>query len=397
MKAMFANWALSPVLNKLAKSVDNSSLLDITRFIRVRVEDKKAVLSVLTFGRHVQVAVPCDTDHPELWECAIPAKIVDSIVKTFPDNKTITLEIVSDASHPVIRCDDMETNVASAKVGDFPNFPAMDSEYKTFGIRAGQFLSMATCAKSCVPTNDPRKILQGVQFEFDPVGKFHAVATDGKRLAKYTLGVTDIENPTDIKNASFVVPGDDVSNLIDLFSDAGEEDTIEVSFDDKQAQFVCGSVHYNVMLIEGKYPNWRAVMPTDFTHYITLHREPLVSTVRRASILSDVKNNALSVIFKPGEPTVIHAESYDRGKYEETVQGDVGHKFDDTVVLNYKYFSSILKEMTGDVIEVLINVPTKPVVFRPVGNDNQEFLIMPIKVTEIREDDDEDEEEDGEE
>ena len=77
-----------------------------------------------------------------------------------------------------------------------------------------------------------------------------------------------------------------------------DEGSVNISFDDRQVSFRLGRIEYVSNQIDGKYPNYEAVVPKEFSRELRFQKPPMLSAIRRAAILSDIKNSGITVHFK---------------------------------------------------------------------------------------------------
>jgi DNA polymerase-3 subunit beta len=227
-----------------------------------------------------------------------------------------------------------------------------------------------------VPVRDPRKVLLGSLFEIrkDTVA---AIATDGKILARTKMPFqTDMtEKPADM---NVIIPHKIMDELIRTLGDDG---TVNVSFDDRQIAFRLNRIEYVSNQIDGKYPNYEAVVPKEFSRELRFQKPPMLSAIRRAAILSDIKNSAITVHFQ-GDKVSIEAESYDKGRIHEEIPAVVeGEDF--KIVFNYKFMQDVLKNIDKEEVILQVNQPTTPAVFRGAEEDSYFYLVMPIKLKEL--------------
>jgi DNA polymerase-3 subunit beta len=173
-----------------------------------------------------------------------------------------------------------------------------------------------------------------------------------------------------------------MDELVRTLSDEG---SVNVSFDDRQVAFRLNRIEYVSNQIDGKYPNYEAVVPKEFSRELRFQKPPMLAAIRRAAILSDIKNSAITVHFQ-GDKVSIEAESYDKGRIHEEIPAVVqGEDF--KMVFNYKFLQDVLKAVDKEEVVLQVNQPTTPAVFRGADEDSYFYLVMPIKLTELRDND----------
>ena len=204
-----------------------------------------------------------------------------------------------------------------------------------------------------------------------------AVATDGKILAMMKIPL-QTEFSAGGGNHNVIVPH---KILEELGKHLGDDGNVTFSFDDRQLSFRLNRILYFSNQIEGKYPNYDAVVPKEFSRELRFQKPPMISAIRRASILTDMKNNAITLSFA-GDKVVVEGESYDKGRIHEeipAVSDDEAFK----IVFNYKFISEVLKALDKEEVVLQVNQPTTPAVFRGAESPDAFYLVMPIKLTEV--------------
>jgi DNA polymerase-3 subunit beta len=235
-----------------------------------------------------------------------------------------------------------------------------------------------------VPTRDPRKVLLGALFEFKD-GALNVVATDGKILACARASVDNRKGP---QNFNAIIPH---KMLEELMRNLGDEGLVTAAFDDRQVSFQMGDIKYISNQIEGSYPNYEAVLPKDYARRLRFPKQAMQTAIRRASVLSDVRTLAVTLTFT-GSQVTVEAESVDRGRIRDEVPAtnDGG---DFRITFNHKFVQEALKCIDQDEIQLNANSPVLPAVFEGVDAPDCLYLVMPIKLTDLRRDEETAEEE----
>ena len=133
-------------------------------------------------------------------------------------------------------------------------------------------------------------------------------------------------------------------------------------------------------LIEGQFPNFERVIPTETPTRITANREELVGAVRRAAIVARAEANKL--IFRPGESKdilVISAESGEVGKAHEEVTINLEGEAVE-IAFNAEYLTDALTVMDSESVEIGLGGPLNPGLIRPAGATDCLYVVMPMQI-----------------
>ncbi|MCA9365232.1 MAG: hypothetical protein KC736_05045 [Candidatus Moranbacteria bacterium] len=160
----------------------------------------------------------------------------------------------------------------------------------------------------------------------------------------------------------------------------GTED-VSVCVESTQVFFVFGSVRIVSRLIDGKYPDYQQIIPSEFSTTITLSRDEFLRAVRIASIFSGSENEKVRMVVggENGGKIFVHAESSGQGKNSTELSGEFSGDTQD-VVLSPRYLIDALSSFSGESVYVLMNNSSSPVVLRDTLDQKlSTYLIMPIR------------------
>ena len=357
----------------VVQSVANpQSTLPILSNVLITTEhDNLAVFLATDFETRVRVEIPAEVDSK--GSATVPARTFNDLVKELPDDGEVIFESLEKGAS--IRCREIRAELATMPANDFPEWPKMDTKV-SLDIPQKELKRLLDKVLFAVPTRDPRKVLLGSLFEIR-ANSLTAVATDGKILAMMKIPL-QTEFSAGGGNHNVIVPH---KILEELGKHLGDDGNVTFSFDDRQLSFRLNRILYFSNQIEGKYPNYDAVVPKEFSRELRFQKPPMISAIRRASILTDMKNNAITLSFA-GDKVVVEGESYDKGRIHEeipAVSDDEAFK----IVFNYKFISEVLKALDKEEVVLQVNQPTTPAVFRGAESPDAFYLVMPIKLTEV--------------
>lgn len=372
MRIKFKKSDLEPAAAVVMNVANQQSSLPILANVLIDTEHDNVVTFLATdYETRVKIEVPAEVE--KKGAATAPAKTFCDLVRELPEDGTVTLETKDKAL--IVKCRDIRCELQTMPVRDFPKFPALDPKI-SFDMPQKELKEILHRVVFAIPARDPRKVLLGALFEFRK-GLLNVVATDGKILAYVQRPVKAKTAPEDL---NVVIQHKILEELARTLHDDGD---VNVSFDAKQVAFRFNDLLFVANQIEGKYPNYDAVVPKEFSRELRFQKEPMLRAVRRASVLTDIKNLAVVLAFKDDHVSV-EAESYDKGRLHEELPAVVdGDAF--KIVFNHRYLSDVLKAIDKEEIVVQANQPTTPAVFRGANTGDSFYLIMPIKLAEVPE------------
>lgn len=372
MRVRFRKSDLLPAAAVVQSVANPQSTLPILSNVLLHTEHENVVsLSATDYETRVKIEVSAEVE--KRGSATVPAKTFYDLVKELPEDQELLLDVKEKAAH--LKCRDIRCELQTMPAKDFPKWPELDAKC-SIELPQKQLKRLLEKVLFAVPLRDPRKVLLGALFEITSSG-ITAVATDGKILA-YTRFAMSLDGIP--KDSSIVIPHKLLEELMRNLSDEG---TVTASFDDRQIAFQMNGVLFVSNQIEGKYPNFEAVVPKEFSREMRFQKPPVLSAIRRASILTDIKMSAITMVFG-NDHVSVEAESYDKGRIREEVPAVAeGEEF--KIVFNHKFVVDVLKAIDTEEVVLQVNHPTTPAVFRAPGEQDNFYLVMPIKLTEIRE------------
>lgn len=332
MRIRFKKADLLPAAAIVQSVANPQSTLPILSNVRISTEhDNLANFWATDYETRVRIDVPAVVE--TRGEITVPARTFYDLIKELPDDGEVILEATGKGA--TITCREIRAELATMPARDFPAWPEMQTK-ASFDLPQQDLKRVLSKVLFAVPVRDPRKVLLGALFEIRQ-DYMAAVATDGKILAR-TKAPLQADITKDSEDLNVIIPHKIMDELIRTLGDDG---TVNVSFDDRQVAFRLNRIEYVSNQIDGKYPNYEAVVPKEFSRELRFQKPPMLSAIRRAAILSDIKNSAITVHFK-GDKVSIEAESYDKGRIHEEIPAVVqGEDF--KMVFNYKFLQEVLK------------------------------------------------------
>ena len=238
---------------------------------------KKGELSITASDLETIMVTKIDVEAKEDGNIAIPAKLLLDTLKTFPD-QPLTFTIDSTNFGIEISSDYGKYKLTGHNGEEFPKTPQLESP-SSINIEAA-ILSNAVIKTLFATGNDElRPVMSGVLFELNN-DNITFVATDAHKLVRYKR--TDLKVD---KGASFILPKKPLTLLKNILSNVGEE--VKIEYNETNVMFVFGSTKMTSRLIDGKYPNYNAVIPTENPNKLTVSRNALLNSIKRVSIFSN--------------------------------------------------------------------------------------------------------------
>jgi DNA polymerase III subunit beta len=317
------------------------------------------------------------TDLDIAVRCPIEATVLREGTTTLPARRLFT--IVRELAHNEVELDVDDKNVASIQSGgshfkivgipesEFPQLPQLKSA-KSFTLDQKVLRDALKKTSYGMSTDETRYVLNAILLSLKE-DKLIVVATDGRRLA---LVEQDVDLPKGT-TGDLLVPSKTVGEVLRLLKDKG---SVTISFTDNQVSFDMDSTVLVSKLVEGVYPNYRQVIPTDTKERISLERETFHAALRRASLLVSEKNHAVKLHFSKNN-LAITAHSPDVGESRESLAINYKGK-DISIGFNPDFLTDPLRNLDNDEIFFELTDELSPGVIKI--NAPFLYVIMPLRV-----------------
>jgi DNA polymerase-3 subunit beta len=301
---------------------------------------------------------------------AINARLLLDTLKTFPEQPLTfkaergnTIEIISEQG---------KYDMAYFSGEEFPKAVELPSPSST-EIPSHILATAISKTIFAAGNDDLRPVMSGVFFQFNSK-ELTFVATDAHKLVKYTR--TDV---TADKSAEFIMPKKPLNLLKGILS--GSENSVTIEYNDTNAKFTFDNVVLICRLIDGKYPNYEAVIPKENPNKLTVDRASFLNSVRRVSIFSSKTTHQIRLKMA-GTELNISAEDLDySNKADERLHCD--YQGDDMQIgFNSRFLSEMLNNLNSNDVLIEMSLPNRAGILTPIdGTDDGEqvtMLVMPV-------------------
>ena len=308
---------------------------------------------------------------------AVSARHLFDIVKSLSGEKVVSLKKTAN-NHLEVKAGQAEFRLVGLPAEDFPALPKFE-KVPFVAVEPETVLGLVERTAFAASTDETRYNLNGVYFE--PVaGAMRLVATDGHRLS---MADAAVEGDFKLKKG-VILPRKGIAELRKLLGEAlegaDEKPKGELGFADNSAVFRRPGVVLVMRLIEGSFPDYRQVIPKAGEKVATLGRERLLQTLRRVSLLSSEKSNAVKLELAKGNLRIA-AQNPDLGEARE----DVPVEYDGEALkigFNAKYLIDVLTVLHDADVRLELADDLSPGVVRPSGAAAEHFtaVIMPMRI-----------------
>lgn len=340
--------------------------LPILNNILIRAHSDRLEFSATNLEIGITTSIRGKIDAPGVY--TVPAKLLHDYVSVLPEGN-ISFEltdhgfkVTSERSHTLIK---------GAPAEDFPVIPAFESKHtiSSSGVELRNALSQVMFAAA---TDEMRPEISGV-FHHIQANTITLVATDSYRLAEKKVAC---HNQGKVEN-SVIVPLNTLSEVVRII---GEEDQpVEISFGESQIQYQYADVTLISRLVEGNYPDYQQIIPSNSDHQVGIEVMELTNVIKAASLFCKPGINDVTLSFGgENKQLTVSAANSQSGENTSTVNATVtGGSV--SIVFNYRYLLDGLAALEADSVTIGLTNSTSPGLLTPDGDDTYRYIIMPIR------------------
>jgi len=301
----------------------------------VLLQAKEGAVHLTTTDLDVGVRGSFEANVDKVGATTLPARRLFTIIRELPSSE-IAIE-VDGKNAASIRSGQSFFKILGLPEEEFPPLPKFENA-KVVTMRQKDLHDGLRKTAYAISTDETRYVLNGVLFSFKE-NKLTLVATDGRRLAMLDI---ELEFPRS-HEADIIVPTKAVTELQRLLKDDGE---VEISVGSGQMAFDLNNTLLVSKLIEGNYPNYKQVIPSEAKERVTLERETFLNSLRRVSLLASDKSNSIKLNFSKNN-IEISANTPEVGEARESVP--VAYKGRDfAIAFNPEFLMAPLRNLTED-------------------------------------------------
>lgn len=324
-------------------------------------------LTVTAFDLSLSISTTINATVETPGQACVPARVLaDLIVRLNSDD---AVAIATDGGHSICITTASGTyTLAGDDPLDYPALPAIEpGNIELDGNELRDAIDATIVAAS---KEEAKQILQGIYLQADDNG-IELAATNGHRLNIYGA----IQGEPTIGQA---IPAAAIREVLKLDADA-----VEVSFDAGHVAFGGSGTTIRSRVFEGKYPNYRQLVPAEFATEITLDRKILIQALERVAIIAEQYNSVIKLNFDDtGDGVVTVSSEHETGFGSEQLLPKAANGPAITIAANVRYLIDAARSINTPDIQMAANTSVAPFVMRPGGEGcpEQLALIMPVQV-----------------
>ncbi|MDX8340629.1 DNA polymerase III subunit beta [Draconibacterium sp. IB214405] len=373
MKFVVSSTELLSHLSAISKVISSKSTMPILDNFLFQLSETELTITASDLESTLITSLELDNIEGE-GAVAVPAKLITDTLKEFPE-QPLTFQIDGDSYLVEIYSDNGKFSIMGQNAEDFPEQPQLDEEGAS-SIDVSHVVLQKGIEKTLFATADDelRPVMNGIYVELTP-DFMSFVASDAHKLVRYRRLDAKAEF-----ESSFILPKKPASLLKNLLPK--EEFDVKLEFDDKNAFFTLSNYKLICRLVEGNYPTYNSVIPTNNPNKMIIDRLNFFNTVKRVSVFSNQASNLVKLNISDNQ-VVVSAQDID---FSISAVERINCEYEgEEIEIGFK--STFLQEIltnisTGDV-KVEMSDPTRAGLLLPAENEEDEdmlMLLMPMMI-----------------
>lgn len=368
MKLTILQQDLLPILQSVSRSCGIKATLPVLANVLIQAENNTLKLSATNL--EIGVIKEVSAKISEEGSVTIPAKTFLDLISAL-SGAEIELEATNDQLKITTKQFNATLNgIASAE------FPSIPFEATTFTKLKVSDISQAVPEVTFAAASDEgRPILTGILTQVRK-NSLELVATDGFRLAHKVMEVQGSDP------LSVLIPKRTFEEITRLMNEEKNVEDFELAISENHNQiiFKVGQTNLSSRLIEGQFPAWEKIIPTNFECKATVDKQELVKAVKIAAVFARDTANIVKIETVGDKSLKLSSEAKELGNQETQIEAQInGTPL--SIAFNSKFLLDSLMATSTDQVILQFSGSLSPTLIKPVGTEGLEFVVMPVRLS----------------
>lgn len=326
----------------------------------------------------LEIELRAETEAVELeqgGQTTIPARKLLDICRSLPADSII--ELATEGERVVLKASATRSRfmLASLPSEDFPVLPEL-GEHVALSLRQGDLRRLLEQTAFAMAQQDVRYFLNGLLVEAED-DHIRAVATDGHRLALCEVERNPFDSGDPVVGRQILIPRKGVTELLRVLEEGVE--LVRLQLAASQMRLQLADLRFTSKLIDGRFPDYRGVIPGENPHRLVVGREAMRQALNRMAILASDRFRGVRMVIAPGRLS-LQAHNPEREEAEEEIPGAEYDGDALEVAFNISYMLDIVNHMEADQVVYRLRDDQSSCLVSGPGDDKTMHVIMPLKL-----------------
>lgn len=331
----------------------------------ILLEAKDSELKIFSTNLDLGIEISIQAKVFEEGKVLVPATTFSQFLTNLRGDKNITLELKKDLL--VFSSELEDVKFKTLPVDDFPVIPKQEA-IKSIKVDAGAFsLGLKSAVFAASPSSMKPELSSVYVYGEDDALVF--VGTDSFRLAEKKIRIKDSFD------GSVLIPFKNVNELYRVLD--GIKGEVELKINKNQIAFSGEGFYVVSRIVEGSYPDYRQIIPKEPKTEIVCLRDDLEGVCKATAPFTD-RFHQISFEINPIKKLfAVSSKNQDTGELTEKIEATISGE-SVSINFNHKYVSDVFQGLNSDSLSISLNGAGKPAVFRPIGDTNFIYVVMPM-------------------
>lgn len=362
MKLQVTQENLNRALSSVARVANSRGTLPILSNVLIKTSNNRLSLSATNLD--IAITHYIGAKVTEEGSITVPARLMQDFVGSLPEG-VIELKLEETKLH--VTTNQYNSVVNGIIADDFPVMPAI-TEGKSWTLSGALLKKGLQQVVFAASGDETRPVLTGVLLQ-TLNGKLYMAATDSYRLAEKQLGANK-------EAVQLLIPASAMQDLLRVLGDGDDE--VHVTHDEQQVLFQVGDVELVTRLVEGKYPDYRKLIPESFATEAVLKRADLTNVTKVSSLFARESAGSVTIeVDAEAQQLSIRSVASQLGENTATATAKVTGS--GSITLNSRYLLDGLNALSGEEVQFGFNGKLEATLLRDPTSADYQHIIMPLK------------------
>ncbi len=366
MKTTIKRESILTPLQQVIGAVERRQTLPILG--NVLLKSNNGLLTLTATDLEIEMVSNLESSSSDNFQTTLPARKLLDICKALPDGSEIDFNI--EDSKVTLNSGRSRFTLASLPASDFPGLDEIDAQ-QSFSVPQNELKVLFDSTAFAMAQQDVRYYLNGILVEISP-NLIKLVATDGHRLA-----LSEFKTSVDVSSdRQIIIPRKGVLELSRLLDNS--DSPAKIGLSQNHIRVETESLVFTSKLIDGKFPDYKRVIPVDGNKVLEVNRESLKNSMNRIAILSNEKYRGIRLTLSPGNLS-IQANNPDQEEAEE----EISVIYDDSdmeIGFNVTYLIDVLNVLDSENVFVKLKDANSSCIISDSEESPSLYVVMPMRL-----------------
>jgi DNA polymerase-3 subunit beta len=374
MRFIVNSTKLLKALDNVQGVVDKKNITPILSNVRLSAKDNQLIINATDMDLDIVEFI--ESEVLEEGSTTASAYMMFETVKKLPNGSNMEFSLVDEQL--MMKCGKFKANLQCLPVEDFPIIQT-DNLPNSFKVLTSDLKKILEKTRFAISMDETRYYLNGIflQEALNTEGKkvLRAVSTDGHRLALVDAELQGDLGAEDLLNG-IIIPKKAVEEIVRLL-DRLQDKEVNISVSPTRISMKFASVVLTSKLIDGNFPNYNRVIPTDNDKSLEVNRADFINAVNLVSTYSDDKLKAIKIEIEGNKIRITAARSDALAEQEL----DIVNALEPMVIcFNAKYLNDISALIKSENLVIKLNNSASPALIKQADINSEVFVIMPMRI-----------------